>query len=161
MSEETEHRTSNIEHRTSKYFPKEELEGMLCLTVWQPWAWCFFQRGGKDVENRLYPAPAAAIGQRMAIHSGLNKKEYDSARESIKHLHGLAVPSLRDLPLGQILGVVTLVGCSQGSPSPWAAEGQWHWQVRDAMPLKTPVVYRGAQGLFRLHFKDSEQQNLI
>jgi hypothetical protein len=49
---------------------------------------------------------------------------------------------------GSILGFVELVDCVQGSKSQWAEPGAWHWVVRNATLLKTPVPYRGQLGLW-------------
>lgn len=48
-----------------------------------------------------------------------------------------------------IIAVAQIVDVRQDSPSPWAAEGQWHWCLK-VTPLPEPVPHRGAQGLWTL-----------
>ncbi|HEY3958686.1 MAG TPA: ASCH domain-containing protein [Streptosporangiaceae bacterium] len=126
--------------------------GMYALTIWQPWADAI-ARGTKDVENRPWPAPRAAIGQDIAIHAGLRS---DPAASPPR---GLTLPTWYDPPghalvRGAIVAVAHLSGChhhSQCTPlcSPWA-DGPWHWQLARRHALATPVPVRGARRLWKL-----------
>jgi hypothetical protein len=44
--------------------------------------------------------------------------------------------------------VVDVVDCVQGSTSPWAVSGQWHWLLANPRRLTKPIPYRGALGLW-------------
>jgi len=60
------------------------------------------------------------------------------------------LPAGTPVPRGSIIGYVTLTGCVQGSASPWAIPGYWHWQLADPVGLADPVAARGALGLWQL-----------
>jgi hypothetical protein len=104
---------------------------MKALTVRQPWAELII-RGQKDVENRS--RTTTHRGQ-LAIHAGLG---LDSSEPKVQG----------ELDRGAIIGVVDVVGCVQGSKSPWAVSGQWHWLLANPRRLSKPIPYRGALGLW-------------
>jgi hypothetical protein len=118
------------------------------LTIKQPWAGAIAY-GTKDVENRSWPMPREDAGQVIAIHAG---KSVDAGAQPPG---GGGWPA-GDWPLGAILAVATLKGshrasrCSimTGLCSPWAQQGQWHWEVTDVRPLARTVPCRGYQKLW-------------
>jgi hypothetical protein len=131
------------------------------LTLRHPWSWAFLN--GKSVENRTWPPSrqGGSIGMYLALHGGAMppaKGEYwneitdavrwmgfqglpcaEQARQLLRDGRGLCVPG--------IVAVAQLVEVRQDSPSPWAAQGQYHW-VLDVTPLPKPVPHKGAQGLW-------------
>ena len=67
------------------------------------------------------------------------------------------------LPLGAVQAAATIASCHHsdecpGNPracppglcSPWAAPGEWHWQLAGVRPLARPVPCQGKQGLWLL-----------
>lgn len=84
------------------------------LTVRQPWAWAIIQ-GGKDVENRSWPAKHRGP---LLIHAG-NAFERDGY-ETVKRLATVPPPPANDFVRRAIVGVVELVDCVQDSDSEWA-----------------------------------------
>ena len=56
-----------------------------------------------------------------------------------------------------IVAVARLAGVVQDSASPWAAAGQFHWQLADVITLPEPVVHKGAQGLWQIEPAALEQ----
>jgi len=62
-----------------------------------------------------------------------------------------------DLPSGAVIGMVRLVNCTYGYPSPWAARGFWHWVLDRPREFNTPISCRGSQTLF---IPDVSQQKL-
>lgn len=131
------------------YFPPEQLVGMPCLSVWQPWPWCIMH-AGKDVENRTWGPPKGLRGQWLAIHASKTCEELDQARDSILRNLGIVVPRREELAFGAIVCVVRVVDWSHRSTSKWASPGFVHWELRAVRPLQTPVAYRGSQGIFQI-----------
>lgn len=112
------------------------------LTVRQPWAWAIIQ-GGKDVENRSWPAKHRGP---LLIHAG-NAFERDGY-ETVKRLATVPPPPANDFVRRAIVGVVELVDCVQDSDSEWAVAGQWHWCL--SSPRKVGAVpCPGKLGLWR------------
>lgn len=70
------------------------------------------------------------------------------------------------MTFGAVIAVAEVTGCHHsdecmfpGWPvppggrtgcSPWAARGQWHWELADVHPLPEPVPCKGMLGLWRL-----------
>ncbi|MGH9506881.1 MAG: ASCH domain-containing protein [Terriglobales bacterium] len=113
---------------------------MICLSVRQPWAHAIFALG-KDVENRSWPTRYRGA---LVIHAA---RRLDLAR-----CRELAVNPAA-LVTGHCLGTVELADCIQGSPSPWAIAGQWHWVLRRPRLWAVPVPLRGRLGLFVVNFE--------
>jgi hypothetical protein len=147
------------------------------LTVRQPWAACIAWLG-KPVENRPWPVPRTLGGQRIAIHAGKSVQREPVALPCPERLpelfasqaeqdrwrawrQGLAPPPApgewpRRLVLGAVVAVADLAGCHwwedcAGSPcSPWAARGQYHWELAAVTALPEPVPCGGKQRLWFL-----------
>jgi hypothetical protein len=101
------------------------------LTVRQPWAELIVA-GEKDVENRTWRMKHPEL---IAIHAGLGFDQHNP-------------PIRRKLDAGAIIGVVEVVECVEGSKSPWALPGNWHWLLTGARRLSKPIPYRGSLGLW-------------
>lgn len=137
------------------------------LSVRQPWSFAIAE-GFKPVENRT--RRTTFCGQ-LLIHSsllvdGVGLDLYSRpAAVRLQELGGRAnfwearahVPSLINpsphptMALGAVIAVATLSGCHQcdGSCSPWAEPGVWHWVLGDVRSLAAPVVCTGRLGLWR------------
>jgi len=116
---------------------------MKTLTVKQPWAWLIVQ-GFKDVENRTWPAP---IRGRVLIHASGTP---DANIDRIRAIWNEEVPEHampENLPLGGIVGEVTLTDCITDSDSDWAEPGMHHWLLGNARPITFKSV-RGRLGLW-------------
>jgi len=59
---------------------------------------------------------------------------------------GIDVPE--NLPVGVILGAVTLADVVDDSSSPWAIPGRQHWILADPQPWPRPVPAKGELGLW-------------
>jgi hypothetical protein len=139
------------------------------LTIRQPWATALMW-GGKDVENR--PRPIRYRGL-LLIHAGLAHPDWAEHQQAevlagqkfgwlaTRRVSASEVARARFWPehtgaLGVILGTLMVTGChharvdGEGSCSPWAQDGQWHWQVAAAQPFERAVPCRGRLGLWRL-----------
>ena len=111
---------------------------MKVLTVRQPWA-SLIVAGIKDIENRSW---STKYRGKLGIHAGMRVDM--EALEEHGHLLGD-----QPVPRGALIGSVTLVDCIQGSKSPWADRGLWHWVLRDARTLVHPRKMDGRLGLWR------------
>jgi hypothetical protein len=127
---------------------------MRALTLWQPWAWAISDFT-KRIENRPWSPPEWLKGRFFAIHAG---KTYDetSARH-IEEAFGVVVP--RDLPLGAIVAIARLVSVVTESDDSWFA-GPCGWILDDVVKLDSPVMCRGAQGLWTVPW-DVERQVIL
>ncbi|MFG2001747.1 hypothetical protein ACGFNU_21610 [Spirillospora sp. NPDC048911] len=130
------------------------------LSVKQPWALAICH--GKDVENRTWETKYRGF---IAIHAS---KAFDDVSlavlDWIEATARLAPGQLhKEDHRGAVVAVAEIVGCHlacaddqiiPGAPpilcSPWALEGQWHWELDNVCPLPEPVPCRGALGLWRL-----------
>ena len=120
---------------------------MHALTVKQPWAEAI-ARHGKTIENRRGRPPAHLIGQRIAIHVGKGRDEWDFfSRHVSPHLdsllnwmqreHGAAWWACRPPQSGMIIATARLVG--------WNRYGHDHGREAIAARVKRnePCCYNG------------------
>ena len=126
---------------------------MKCLSVQQPWA-SLICGGIKDVENRSWRVNEAP--GKILIHAGKTKRPMDELPLFFSTIieNAIAcghVPEETDMPLGAIIGYADIIGFTQECKSDWAQEGhgaEWKWQIENARLFKSPIPYRGHQGLF-------------
>lgn len=126
---------------------------MKCLSVQQPWA-SLICGGVKDVENRSWRVNEAP--GKILIHAGKTKRPIGELPifYSLRIDNAMAcgyVPEEKDMPLGAIIGYADITGFTEECSSDWAQEGhgaEWKWQIKNARIFKTPIPYRGRQGLF-------------
>lgn len=113
------------------------------LTIRQPWAYAILHLG-KDVENRSWRTHYRGP---LLIHAAARPAR--NRREILSEYMGRppSERSLRDLPIGSIVGVVDLVDCIRNSKSKWADPGQWHWVLKRARSME-PVECTGRLGLW-------------
>lgn len=91
---------------------------MKALTLWQPWA-SLVAEGIKTIETRSWRAPAALIGERIAIHAAAKEPRRGmSAGGAVVELFGQSVymdeahdGEWLELPLGAVLCTARLVDC--------------------------------------------------
>ncbi|MFF4741261.1 hypothetical protein ACFY2W_36070 [Streptomyces sp. NPDC001262] len=120
-----------------------EVSALRGLTIRQPWADAVAYLG-KDVENRTrrttYTGP-------VLIHAGL---QVDKA--ALSHAPAALADAAGELPgvLGAVIAVSRITGAHacDGSCSPWAEPGRWHWQLAGTRVLSSPVTVKGALGLW-------------
>jgi len=129
---------------------------MYALTIWQPWADAI-TRGTKRAENRPWPAPRWVIGETIAIHAGRHYDRYALPPPGMSWPLPRIPPGA--LPLGAVVATALVTSChhsrqANGNPrcqcSPWAAPGQYHWQLGAVRALPEPIPARGYQRLWRL-----------
>lgn len=129
---------------------------MKCLSIQQPWA-SLICGGVKDVENRSWRA--SKVPGRILIHAGRTMR---FAREDMPYHYDVLitnavtcgyVPAIGNMPKGAIIGYADIVGFSEESSSEWAESGygaEWKWEIANARLFKSPIPYRGRQGLFEV-----------
>lgn len=121
----------------------DDLSDLRAITVRQPLASAIFRTTWrrKDIENRSWPTNYRG---RLYIHAG-RKINWEAADRAWPEDHE------GNLPLGAIIGWVTLKDCIRAHPSPWAEPEQYHWILGEPMKLlDKPVPCRGALGLWRI-----------
>jgi len=133
------------------------------LTIREPWAWAIAY-GGKDVENRSWPAPSWCTS--IAVHAGAgwdtDGEDSPLVRRKWSATTGRGPLSRKSgfMPFSAILAVARISGCHpdaecRSAPtsrhcSPWALPDQWHWTLADIQPLPDPVPCTGKLGLWHL-----------
>lgn len=149
---------------------------MWALTEQQPWAWAIAY-AGKDVENRTWAPPRAAVGQTLLIHGG---RRWSPGWQDnwLLHQAWAAFAAARGGEPGQpgqlgqlgpgsawcaegIVAVATLAGAhvaANGCCPKWGQPGfhdparGWvdmrHWELRDVTPLPEPIPGGGRQMLW-------------
>lgn len=134
---------------------------MKCLSIQQPWA-SLICGGIKDVENRSWRVNDAP--GRILIHAGKTMRPMGELPTFFGVLIDNAiacgyVPEVEDMPLGAIIGYADIVGFTEECTSDWAQEGhgaEWKWQIENARLFKSPIPYRGRQGLFEVPEIDAD-----
>jgi hypothetical protein len=116
-----------------------------CLSLWQPWATAMLY-GPKDLENRPWPIRHRG---RLLVHAAKSKN--DMRPDVFAQIRKLWPAFDRyPVPMGAIVGVVNVTGCGQvrnfpGNPWAW---GPWCHVWADRRAFRTPIPWKGAQGLF-------------
>lgn len=139
------------------------------LSLSRPWTELILA-GVKPIENRSWQTPHRGT---LVVHAA---KSYDpAALDLVNELAGDGMLSSDEdyarldrcdlsprAPLGY-LGTVNLTGChhsddlicvsretsAEGTCSPWAFHGSYHWEVADPRPFPRPVEGGGALGIFQ------------
>jgi hypothetical protein len=121
---------------------------MKALTLHACWAWAI-AHAGKDVENRIWSPPKAAIGTRIAIHAGANPGSAESRADCDKACRAAGVQPPGEWPRGVILCTALLAGVDEDGEceSVWYG-GPYGWLLRDIHVLPVPVPCKGMLGLW-------------
>ena len=117
------------------------------MTVKQPWAWLIAQ-GIKKVENRSWKTNYRGT---VAIHVGKSNDVLNN-KDVIKWIEkeGIFLPSEKQMrsQQGKIIALVQLVGIVSDSSSPWAIDGQFHWQLENVCQIDPSIPAKGKLGLW-------------
>lgn len=139
------------------------------LSVRQPWAHMIV-RGSKRIENRTW---GTEYRGEIAIHAskGCSRQEHADAVEFVTGSSlGAIIPRRGSMPLGAIVGVVTIIDClepwrtvdaveiafraSLGRPAlpdlSWWDHAQYGWVLDEVRPLVHPITCSGALRLWQL-----------
>ncbi|HMH92365.1 MAG TPA: hypothetical protein VK586_14925 [Streptosporangiaceae bacterium] len=155
------------------------------LTVKQPWAH-MIAHCGKTAENRTWPTGyRGLLAIHAGACSGWDPagERSPEARAAWREWSAALPPPNITGPLrraamhigfGAVIAVAEVAGCHASGPrgcdgswpgldgrlrprcSPWAVNGQHHWQLAGVRPLAEPVPCKGTLGLWRLS-EDVEQ----
>ena len=117
---------------------------MKALSIRQPWAWLIVN-GYKDVENRTW---STNFHGRVYVHAGkkIDYGDFPGQRDYIRE-SGISLPE--DLPLGAIVGEVTITDCVDMSSSPWFS-GPFGFVLSEPTAYEILVPYRGQLGFFEV-----------
>ena len=137
---------------------------MRALSIQPPWIGAIVC-SDKRVENRTWPAPDWITGQCIALHASKGP-DWDAPAKAwtasgLTPYDGITPRKAwtASLTLGAVMAVAEISGCHHSSNasecpgpkcSPWAAIGQYHWQLANVRPLAEPVPCKGALSLWRL-----------
>lgn len=116
---------------------------MKALSIQQPWAWLIVN-GYKDVENRDWPTKRQG---EILVHAGkkVDRNGYEWIKRSFPEI---PLPELRDLPIGGIVGKVTITKCVTKMESRWFF-GRYGFVLAEAKPLPFSPC-KGALGFFEV-----------
>lgn len=126
---------------------------LLALTLRQPWAASVFI-GGKDVENRVWPARVRGT---IAIHvakdqpRGAFEHSARLVRQVLKKtgFDRVVIPAQDKMPAGAIIGLVDIVDCTDSSSSAWF-EGPLGFKLANPRALPTPIPVSGKRRFWRV-----------
>jgi hypothetical protein len=128
----------------------------MALSIRQPWAW-LIMNAGKDIENRNWPTKFRG---RVLIHAakGCTVDEYDSVYEwlsdEFEDAFCEAMPDLKAIERGGIIGSVEIVDCVTSSSSSWFF-GRYGFVLRNPRVLPfTPC--KGRLGFFDVSLPELE-----
>lgn len=129
------------------------------ISLWQPWA-TLAATGAKGYETRSWSTNYRGA---LIIHAAKRWTEDEIAycwREPFRStLKDLGFTKLDQLPLGALLGLVTLTAVHRTedvAPTITTRErcfgdftpGRFAWKLENPMPFSEQIPYRGSQGLF-------------
>lgn len=126
---------------------------MKALSIRQPWAWLILN-AGKDIENRSWHTN---VRGRVLIHAakGMTRSEWENAVYDVHATCDVSAKVLQEgcefnqLQRGGIIGSVEITDCVRSSASPWHAQGQWGFVLRNPQPLPFQPL-KGALGFFEV-----------
>lgn len=144
-----------------------QLNTVKAISLWQPWA-TLAAMGAKSIETRSWYTPYRGL---LLIHAA---KRWTGDEVSVcgsepfrTLLKGLGFTALEQIPLGRMLGVVTLkdVCRTEAGDIPYNLSEQEYalgdyscnrfaWQLINPRPFPKPFLYRGRQGLFDVPVSD-------
>jgi hypothetical protein len=137
---------------------------MLTLSIQQPWAHLILA-GIKKVENRTWATPhrgrIAVHATRLAVRSWSDIFDHDGPRVAVGEEFpleggGTVLPALSALPVGAIVGTVSVYDCVEEMDLPEDlllhdpfVSGPWVWLLRDPRPLAVPFACKGKLRLWQ------------
>ncbi len=110
---------------------------MKVLSLLQPWA-SLWVAGAKRIETRSW---GTSYRGRVAVHAskgfGIDEKHLCSTSPFAAALGQLGIKTLADVPLGKLLGWVTLADCQEMASLPFGAQPHGMFAVAGSNPLLT------------------------
>lgn len=110
---------------------------MKAISIRQPWAWLIVN-GHKDIENRTWRTHHRGP---LLIHAskGMSRADYAEGKrvaELASAITGktIQLPAAHELQRGGVVGVASVVDCTDRHPSPWFF-GDFGFVLTDAKPL--------------------------
>ncbi len=109
---------------------------MKAITIKAPIAWAIFNANYTD----LFYFETLDCPIQIAIHAGKSAYSFD-VQELFKRT-GIITPPANRLPLGQVLGVVTVEACIN-------RDSRWDWIISNPIPIKH-FDYKGLPGIYEI-----------
>lgn len=109
------------------------------ISIRQPWAYLIIN-GSKDIENRTWPTKFRGP---VFIHAA---KKIDMEAYNRLADEGIALPPVKELKTGGIIGTVDIIDCVEKSKSAWFS-GPFGFVLRDPKPVRFNEC-RGFLGFF-------------
>lgn len=145
---------------------------MKAIPLWQPWG-SLWLSGAKLHETRHWHIrrqwPDWKPGDRAAVHATQKFiKDFDSDfAEILRRQFG--ANWFKDLPTGALIGTISVTACQHTetiyAPGSWSSmshvertdyecgdfsEGRYAWRGQEPVIFKTPIPWKGSQGLFNV-----------
>ena len=134
---------------------------MKAITLWQPWA-SLISAGVKRIETRSWSAPAALLGERIAIHAGKTVFSVGDGAIFDRRVDVVLGPGWkRNIPRGAVVATAVLAGCeemSEGNPERWPCGdeelfgdygvGRFMWRLAEVELVEPPVPATGHPGFW-------------
>jgi hypothetical protein len=145
---------------------------MKCIPLWQPWG-SLWLSGAKLHETRHWHIrrqwPDWKPGDRAAVHATQKFiKDFDTHMAAILR-HQFGATWYRDLPTGVLIGTIAVASCEFTQDiydtDAWNhmsheervdyecgdfSHGRYAWRGQDPVVFKTPIPWKGSQGLFNV-----------
>lgn len=136
---------------------------MKALSILQPYAWLIVRpdivdpdqrriayEGDiiKPIENRSW---YSAYQGEFLVHAGksYSRRTHAQYANDLAERFGILLPGFDDMPLGGIVGKVSMTGCQREHHSRWKEAGSWGFLLADAQPLPF-IPWRGQLGFFQV-----------
>lgn len=127
---------------------------MKAISIRQPWA-SLTAAGLRDIDlsNREtnYRGPVLIVASSRRVGRDFGHDVPIDWYCRVRNAQALGfIPYDEEMPLSSVVGVAELQDCTPAlQESPWSAEGNINWVLRDAHPLSSPLQgIKGKQGLF-------------
>ena len=134
---------------------------MKAITLWQPWA-SLISAGVKRIETRSWCAPAALLGERIAIHAGKTVFSVGDGAIFDRRVDAILGPGWkRNIPRGAVVATAIVTSCEEMSEEnrqqwPCGDErlfgdydlGRFMWRLAEVKPVEPPVPAVGHQGFW-------------
>lgn len=132
---------------------------MKALSIRQPWAWLIVN-GYKDIENRTWNTKYRGPVLIHASTAKPSKADMGLAREIMQHYAAShRLPERNNFRLGGIVGIATITGCVDESPSPWFF-GPKGFTLINGRPLNFHPL-KGKLSLFETGLRQHSVFNLL
>lgn len=143
---------------------------MKTISLWQPWASLWLAQTKQGARFKLHETRHWHIkdqwkgwpleGKRLGVHAAKRfEKDHDPDLADILRT-AFGSEWYRTLPTGALIGSIDVVACvPAGQLEPLGdddrvcgdfADGRWAWRGENPIVLRSPIPWRGSQGIFNV-----------